>query len=132
MIDLHRKGARVEDIVTALGETIAATRRVADIPGQEERSKLTFVVTDGNALVGARSNMPLRYSTYKSHCLDRDNCPFLSPECEAPTQTGKVNHLIVSSEELSGDNIWHELEEDHFIAVDWSMNLSQGALPLSW
>jgi glutamine amidotransferase len=130
LVDLHRKGASVEDIVTALGETIAATREVADGDGEDQRSKLTFIVTDGNALVGARSNMPLRFSTYKSRCLDRDACPFLSPECEAPTETGKVNHLIVSSEELSGDNIWHELPEDQYVAVDWSMNLSQGPLPL--
>jgi predicted glutamine amidotransferase len=129
LTELHRRGARVEDIVRALSETIQIARALADGDGEDERSKLTLLVTNGDALVAARSRMPLRYSTWKSRCLDRDHCPFLSDECEAPTKTGKVNHLLVSSEALGGENVWEELGEDHFVAVDWSMHLSTGPLP---
>ncbi len=125
--DLHRKGAPIEAVVEALAETIEQTRAIADGPGQEERSKLTIIVTEGNTMVAVRSNMPLLFSTYKARCMDRDQCPFLSPECEAPTITGKVNHLILSSESLQGDNTWIDMEEGEIVGVDWGMNLYRGS-----
>ena len=65
----------------------------------------------------------MRWSTYKSRCVDRDTCPSLAPECEAATLTGFVNHLILSSEEVAGDNIWQEMIPGEIIGVDWRMRL---------
>jgi glutamine amidotransferase len=125
--ELHRKGTQLTHIVEALGQAHALTRKIADRP--DERSKLTMIVTDGNAMVGVCSNMPLRFSTYKHRCADRDQCPFLSRECEAPTERGKVNHLVIASEDLKGDNVWDDLTDDTYVAVDWGMSLYRGALP---
>lgn len=126
--DILRKGAPIDLVAKALSDTIKLTRAIADGPDEGQHSKLTLIVTDGSTMVAARSRMPLRFSTYKTRCLDRDTCPFLAPECEAPTTTGKINHLIISSEELKGDNTWIELQEDEVVGVDWGMNLYQSRL----
>ena len=47
----------------------------------------------------------------------------LSAECEAPTRTGYVNHLLVSSEPLQGENHWTALAEGGIVAVDAFMRL---------
>jgi glutamine amidotransferase len=128
LTDVHRRGAEAELVVQALCDAVCCARSVADDDCDEERSLLTFVVTDGNTMVGFRSGEPLLYSTYKHRCLDRDSCPHLSPECEAPTRSGFVNHLLVSSEPLQGDNEWTALEEDTFVSVDWRMALRLGSV----
>ena len=123
MTDLHRRGTSVKDVVTALVETASLVRDIADGDANDERSKLTLMATDGHTMASLRWGPELHFSTYKSHCLDRDQCPYLSAECEAPTETGFVNHLIVSSEPLQGDNIWIELEDGEVVGVDWKMRL---------
>ena len=65
----------------------------------------------------------LYYSTYKKKCGDRDTCASFSPECEAPTESGYINHLIFSSEPLSGENIWIKMEPGEVIGVDEKMNM---------
>lgn len=126
LADLHRKGTPLEAIVEALVAAVDTTRKLADGPTPEERSKLTFIVTDGLSMVALCSGKPLLTSTYKNRCMDRGLCPFLTPECEAPTQTGRVNHFIASSEALQGENVWVPMQDDEFIGVDWRMNLYKG------
>ncbi len=129
LTDFHRRGTPVDLVVEALKKTIETTRGIADMGDEEaERCLLTFVVTDGHTLVGISSGKPLVFSTHKTRCEDRDTCPFLSDECEAPTETGKVNHLLVSSEVLSGSNVWTELGADEWVGVDWGMNFTRGTV----
>ncbi len=119
---LNRRFA-VEDAAKALRGTLAIVRRVCDGPDRERRALLTCVVTDGDTMVAAHGGKELFVSTYKTRCADRGSCPSLSPECEAPTQTGFVNHLIFSSQPLSGENVWHELAEGDLMGVDWRMRV---------
>jgi predicted glutamine amidotransferase len=121
------------DIVAALRKTIERTRSICDTA--EQRSLLTLLVTDGQSLVACHGGKQLYYSTFKRRCADRDVCPSLSAECEAKTRTGHVNHLIVSSEPLQGENVWVELREGDVIAVDRHMSvvrteLSRNDLPV--
>ena len=74
-------------------------------------------------MVAAEGGKELFWSTYKTRCADRDACPSLSPECEAPSESGYVNHLIFSSEVILGENIWLPLEVGELIGVDWRMKL---------
>lgn len=129
--DLHRRGTTVEAVTNALAETIQTVQRLADdsdATSDEERNKLSFIVTDGHSMVGVRYRKPLLFSTYKRRCFDREECPYLSPECEAPTESGFVNHLVITSEELHGDNIWLELDDCEVVGVDWRMRLYRGSL----
>jgi len=116
----------ITDVVAALRDTILRVRQLCDI--DEHRSLLTLMVTDGQCLAATQGGKPLYYSTHKQRCSDRDTCPSLSAECEAPTRSGFVNHLIISSEKLQGENIWTELEEGDIMAVDHRMQVVTGHL----
>lgn len=117
---------RLEDIVSSLRQTVACARDLCDKDGK--RALLTLMVTDGENLVACQGGKQLYYSTYKQHCADRDTCPNLSGECEAATTTGYVNHLIVSSEPLQGENIWIEMAEGDIVAIDHRMRVVCGHL----
>ena len=119
-IDRHPK---IEHAMDALADTVRLVRTVADRRGLKELARLTMVVSDGVNLVAHQGGKELYCSTYKSRCPDRDQCAYFSAECEAPSKTGFVNHLIISSEPLGGQNIWSEMVPGEFVAIDSRMQL---------
>lgn len=108
----------------------AVVRAVRDrVPGEGENAPLlTMVLTDGELMVALQGGKELRYSTHKTRCSDRDECPHLARGCEAPTETGKVNHLVLSSEVIRGENVWTSLEPGQIIGVDRNMHLFRSDL----
>ena len=118
----------IEEVVEALRETIAQVRDICDGPDEDSRALLTILVSDGSTMAGVQSGKELLWSTHKTHCADRDNCPNLAPECEAPTVSGFVNHLVFSSEPMEGENVWTEMEPGEVIGVDWRMRLTKSHL----
>ena len=92
--------------------------------GTPEDTYLTFVLTNGTTMLAHHGGKHLYYTTYKNRCVDRDTCPCFSVECENPTSTGYINHLIFSSEQLVGDNIWLPMNYGQIIGVDQAMKLS--------
>ena len=114
----------IEDVADALCEVDQRVREVAESSAsKDKRCLLTMIVTDGNTMVARQGGKELYWSSYKTRCADRETCPSLSPECEAPSQSGFVNHLILSSEPLSGENVWLELKEGDVIGVDFRMQV---------
>jgi predicted glutamine amidotransferase len=113
----------VEEASMAMQSTLEHVRAICDVDPDKERSSLTTIVTDGTTMVAAEGGKELFWSTYKTQCADRDACPSLSAECEAPTESGYVNHLIFSSETIRGENVWLPLEVGEIIGVDWRMKL---------
>jgi glutamine amidotransferase len=94
------------------------------------------MATDGDSLVAHQGGRSLFLSTYKKLCPERERCPSLSAECEAPSTTGFVNHFILSSEPLQGDNVWLELTEGEIAGVDGRMktlrsSVQHTSLPLA-
>jgi glutamine amidotransferase len=94
-----------------------------------------MMVTDGDTLVAVHGGKALFLSTHKHKCPERDSCPSLSPECEAPSKTGFVNHFILSSEPLQGDNVWEQLVDGTIVGIDGRMrtvraHVDQTSLPL--
>ena len=86
-------------------------------------------------LVATHGGKELYVSTYKKRCADRDRCAHLSTVCEGPSSTGQVNHFIVSSEPLSGENVWQALARGDIVGVDRGMrtfrsHLERRELPL--
>lgn len=117
----------VDAVMPALSATIKKVRAICDDGTAETRSLLTIIVTDGTTMASAQGGKELFWSTYKTRCADRDACPSLSAECEAPTRTGFVNHLIFTSEPLQGENVWTEMKEGEVVGVDWRMRLHHGS-----
>jgi predicted glutamine amidotransferase len=113
-------------VVRALRQTVRRTREICDRDGH--RALLTLLITDGQTLAACQGGKQLYYSTYKRRCADRDSCSSLSAECEAPTLSGHVNHLIVSSEPLQGENLWIELGEGDVVAIDQPMRVVRARL----
>lgn len=123
----------VSRLLDALRATVRLVREVCD--DETHRALLTLMFTDGQRMIAVQGGRQLFFSTYKGKCSDRATCPSLSAVCEAPTTTGYVNHLIISSERLQGENVWEPLEEDEMIAVDENMRVfrahtTRQALPI--
>lgn len=117
----------VDHVIEAMRQTVTKTRAVCDTEG-EKPALLTFIVTDGTTLAATQGGKELFVSTHKTRCQDRDVCAHLAPECEAPTRTGFINHLIFSSEIIDGDNVWDELRHGDIIGVDWRMRMVRSAV----
>lgn len=116
-VDLHRRGTPVEAVVGALRDTVAMVRAVADTP--DKRCLLTLLVTDGELMVGHQGGRELRFSTYKNACPERESCAYYARSCEMVTAPGGyVNHLLISSEALQGDNVWTTMSEGEVVAID--------------
>jgi glutamine amidotransferase len=112
----------LEEVVPALAATVKTVRELADDEGH--RSLLTLLVTNGQTMAAHHGGKELYMSTWKRRCADRDTCPSLSKSCESTTSSGgSVNHLLIASEPLQGENVWEPLNEGDIVGVDWRMRL---------
>ena len=128
--DVHRKGTELDEVISAVQNTIDEVHEVTGLNCYEEQEEgdddefyLTFLLTNGHMMFAHHGGKPLYYSTYKTRCSERDSCPSFSQACEAATQSGFVNHFIVSSEPLHGENVWLEMNPGEVAGVDWRMRL---------
>ena len=96
----------LEAVMDALEKTVIAVREICDGPQASKPALLTLMVTDGTTMAAHQGGKELYWSTYKNRCSERESCSYFAPECEAESQSGFVNHLIFSSEPLSGENVW--------------------------
>jgi glutamine amidotransferase len=110
-----------QELASAVRRMTNVVREITD--GGAKETSLTVLVTNGETLVAAHGGKELFLSTYKTRCSDRSACPSLSAECEAPSMTGRVNHCIVSSEPLQGENVWLPLDPGDIVGIDARMHL---------
>ncbi|MCB9794172.1 MAG: class II glutamine amidotransferase [Alphaproteobacteria bacterium] len=123
-LDLHRRGAPVDAVARALRATVAEVQ--ATVAG-EASPLLTLMVTDGELMAAHQGGKELHWSTWKRRCAERAECPHFSPECEAETGSGYVNHLVLSSEPLLGENVWMPMAPGEIVAVDHAMRFHRYA-----
>ncbi|HEY8946466.1 MAG TPA: class II glutamine amidotransferase [Polyangiaceae bacterium] len=126
----------LDESMAALRTTVRRVRELGDGPTPETKSSLTLMATDGETLIATQGGKDLFLSTHKTRCADRETCPSLSPACEAPSPTGVVNHFILSSEPLQGENVWTRLGPGDMVGVDAAMrpqrsHLERCELPLA-
>lgn len=110
------------DALSAVHAGTRIVREVCDVPNKYE-ALLTLVLTNGETMVAHQGGKNLYRSTYKQRCPDRAQCPSFVRECESPTTTGFVNHFVVSSEPLQGDNVWEPMGKDELLAIDGHMRV---------
>ncbi|MBK6921798.1 MAG: class II glutamine amidotransferase [Deltaproteobacteria bacterium] len=130
--DLARPGYPVGDLVESIRATVQDVVELAGPPcetddGPPDSTYLTFVVTNGATMVAHHGGKSLYFTTYKRRCPERDECPRFGPSCEQPTPDGHVNHLVVSSEPLQGENVWTAMRPGDIVGVDWRMQLTQAS-----
>ncbi|MDB4989523.1 MAG: Glutamine amidotransferase class-II [Myxococcaceae bacterium] len=122
----------LRDVASALSRALGIVRELCDTTASGEPSAapslLTCILTDGATMVAHQGGKELHYSTYKKRCADRQACKSLSAACEAPTVDGFVNHLIFSSQPLSGENVWQAMSEGDIVGVDSRMRLYDSAV----
>lgn len=84
---------------------------------------LSFLLTNGVTFVGFHGGQPLKYCTHKSQCPERDLCPFFdNKKCESKANKDNIiNHLILTSEEIKGVNIWTDLRPGELVGIDHEM-----------
>ena len=118
--------AKVEDVMLPLEEAIKSLIKIiGDLyfvnDGPQTENYLTFILTNGPIMIGFNGGKNLFFSTYKNKCAEANTCQSYSPECEAPSKNGFVNHLIFSSEPTNDSNIWVEIEPLEMVGIDESM-----------
>lgn len=118
--ELHARGAAIDHVADALRQVISTVAELCVQKGLPE-PLLTIVITDGTLLVASRFGKELHMSTHKVSCPERDLCPSHAFECENPSRSGYVNHFILSSEPLQGQNVWRDLGQGELVGCDWKM-----------
>lgn len=128
--DVTHAGIPREAVLGALREMVCEVTAIADGRDRPEPCKMTVVVTNGSTLVGYRHKKELFFSTHKTFCPERGVCPeFEAGRCEAAVDDGLVKHLVVTSERIAeGPNVWRELDDGHYVAVDHGMHFTHGDL----
>ena len=129
LIPLNRIDCSFELLKTAVTQSI---KQIINIIGDmsdcdtcsPNNNFLTFIITNGPTMIAHQGGKNLLYSTYKSNCTQKDTCPEYTIECEAPTKSGYINHLIFASEALQGDNVWIPIKFGQIIGTDWTMKLN--------
>jgi predicted glutamine amidotransferase len=108
----------IDELISLVGEASADHNRGTDA------NYFTFILTNGKTMLGHQRGKKLHFSTHKVRCPERDECSFLNESCENAPKSGPVNHLLLSSEPLSGENVWTELEFGQTVAVDEKMSFT--------
>lgn len=98
-----------------------------------DKSYLTFILTNGKTMIGFNGGQHLNFCTYKTSCPEKEHCSFYNNTCEQKTSFGdKVNHLILSSEEFSGVNVWTPVKLGQMIGVDHNLELFSYQVPIKF
>jgi len=127
--DLHRSGYPLEEIEGAIRQTVDQIQEASGLCCFDDNELyLTFVITNGETMAAHQGGKELLFSTHKTRCPERELCPSFSGSCEAPLESGFVNHLIFSSEALHGTNVWDSMREGEIVGVDWRMRLQKSAV----
>jgi len=108
----------VESVAKALAIT---SKRLCDLtdpelePGQKPTST-NFLATDGRLMVAMRRHRTLFVS---------EQAKKVHGHRDPPRNGTRVEQLVIASEELSGEDHWHEVPEDTLVGVDPDLRLYQ-------
>ncbi len=76
-------------------------------------------------MFGFQGGQPLHFSSHKIDCGEKNECKFFNDTCLNIVTDTSVNHLIISSEPLQGENIWTQLNPGELIFVDPDMKVQK-------
>lgn len=111
---LDGRSPAVIDVARAIAETMRFVSSVTDTP-RVRPSTMNFMMTNGEILVASRRGRTLFFSERKRR--DRH------ATVDAPKSGARLEQLVIASEELSGEDHWHELPEDSLIGTGPGLTL---------
>ncbi|MGB0453088.1 MAG: class II glutamine amidotransferase [Bacteriovoracaceae bacterium] len=121
----QNKGNSVSTGVPLLRKAITdLTKMIGDYSVIDEGNTenfLTFILSNGKSVYSHQGGKKLFYSTHKSKCSESSTCANYAPECEKEIPSGKVSHLIISSEPTLSENVWSEFQVGEIIAAGEDM-----------
>ncbi|MCI0574401.1 MAG: class II glutamine amidotransferase [Myxococcaceae bacterium] len=94
----------IGDVARALAETMGAVAGLADVPGADA-SSMNFLVSDGELMVVTRRRRTLFVTDGTART-------------EPPAAHSTLPQLLLASERLSGEGVWHEVPEETVLGVD--------------
>ena len=104
---------------------------LSESKGDYDKNYLTFILTNGDFLLGFNGGQSLLYSTHKKACPERHTCSFFNPICESPAnEEEKIHHLLVSSEVIENENIWNQMAFGEYVGVKSGLHFFKGKVNL--
>lgn len=121
--------SRIKQLLKKIGNL--DTFQAGDIVPHKDRNYLTFLLSDGTRMFGFNGGIPLYYCTHKTKCSESEICDYYNSSCENSVQVNqKVNHLILSSEEILGQNVWNKLNFGEMVGIDENYQFLKSKLTL--
>lgn len=105
--------ACVEKVACALAETMTLVSAITDVPG-EMRSSMNFLVTNGDVMVATRRNRTLFLSDTAPETGLRPHRMHSGP----PRPGTQLEQFVLASEQLSGEDHWHAIDEEDVVGVN--------------
>jgi glutamine amidotransferase len=102
----------IDAVARSLAEVMQLVKARTDVP--DKPSSTNFLVTDGELMVATRRNRSL----FLSELHGRQ-----PPGHPAPKDGDRLSQFVVSSEELSAENHWHEVPEETLLGVTPDLTL---------
>lgn len=124
---LDNENYPLEQLAAAIRESVAEITDIAgplcfDDQAGPQNNFLSFVITNGSVMLAHQGGKALYFSTHKNRCPQRESCEYYKRACETPPQPGEpVSHFLISSEPLSGTNVWEAIPGGHMAGVDAAM-----------
>lgn len=117
----------VSDVTSVIGELNHNNNPV------DTENYLSFIMSSGPVMVAFNGGQDLYACTYKSQCPERETCKIYASYCESePDASHKINHLIFSSETISGPNIWVKMKPGEIIGVDKNMKFFKDIMDINF
>lgn len=127
-IDIEKFTSSIREAIENICKIIGPIKN--EETGNPTQNYLTFILTNGEMMVGFQAGQPLHFSTHKNKCPERDTCTSFNETCENKKESGKVNHLIFSSEPLQGENIWEKMKPGELVLVNNDLHLFKDFIQL--
>ncbi len=140
LTEIRKLTSIYEDVpVKVVGKAVKSLiRRLEIIIGPHMRkvckpteTYLTFILTNGTTMLAFHGGQDLYFSTYKTQCPESEDCRYYGASCESEDPDGSINHLVISSEVLTGTNIFLPLTPGEMVGADHHMIIYRDKIDVS-
>lgn len=128
--EVLRSGLNKKSIAAAIEKIVGVIGPIETDPNADNSNTfLSFIMTNGKSMVAFQGGKSLYYSTHKSKCPESGTCNFFNQTCEnRAANKSIVNHLLISSDPLSGQNEWTAMKTGELIILNNEMEFNLGQI----